>query len=826
MLDEGPLLLLHRASSEPFDLALTAFGDTNRASASLMFVPVCNRGRTVGVLSIQSYTPDAYTHADLTTLQALAHQCGSALERIEAQEALLASEAELRAVFAAMTDVILVLDKDGRYRKIAPTNPSLLYRPPAELIGKTLHEVMPAAEADAFLGHIHRALATRGPVSTEYCLSIDGQDTWFAGTVTPMLDDAVVYVARDITERKRAEETRTRLAAIVESSADAIVSKALDGTILSWNAGAERLYGYAAAEALGRPFAILIPPDRPQEVVHILQKMGPGERVAHHETVRLRKDGTLVDVAVTDSPIRNASGQVIGISAIARDITERKQVDRMKNEFISTVSHELRTPLTSIRGSLGLIAGGVAGELPPRAKAMVEIAYTNSERLVRLINDILDIEKIESGKMVFNLQPLDLMGLIEQALEANRGYGEQFRVRFALAEALPGVKVNADSDRLMQVLTNLLSNAAKFSPPDDTVVVAVTRQNQRVRVAVRDHGPGIPEEFQSRIFQKFAQADSSDTRQKGGTGLGLSIVKAIVEKHGGEIDFVTARNQGTTFYVDLPEWQEPAAVAIDAPVHGQAPRILVCEDDRDIATLLRLTLAEGGFATDIAYDAAHAKELLASTAYVAMTLDLNLPDQDGIALLRELRGQEATRSLPIIVVSVAAQLGRDELCGDAFGIVDWLDKPIDTTRLVKAVQWAVRSTARHTPRILHVEDDPDIVQVIATLLETVTEVVPAMSLDEAERRLEQERFDLVLLDVGLPDGSGLQVLPLIGSRIHPAVPVMLFSAQEVPVETAEQIAAVLVKSRTSNQQLLDTITSLAGCPGARHLQSIPAHLEA
>jgi len=224
-------------------------------------------------------------------------------------------------------------------------------------------------------------------------------------------------------------------------------------------------------------------------------------------------------------------------------------------------------------GALGLLVGGVTGPLPAQARTMIEIAHTNSERLMRLINDILDMEKIEAGKLHFDLQPLHLMALVEQALEVNRAYAEQFGVSFALAQIGPGARVCADGDRLIQVLTNLLSNAAKFSPRGETVEVAVARHAGCIRLEVRDHGPGIPEAFRGRIFQKFAQADSSAASQKGGTGLGLNITKAIVQRLGGQIGFESAIGVGTTFYVDLPELDPslpiaPAGIATDARLTG------------------------------------------------------------------------------------------------------------------------------------------------------------------------------------------------------------------------------------------------------------------
>jgi len=246
---------------------------------------------------------------------------------------------------------------------------------------------------------------------------------------------------------------------------------------------------------------------------------------------------------------------------VARDISERKRVERMKTDFISLVSHELRTPLTSIRGALGLVAGGVAGELPETARGLVDIASRNSDRLARLVNDILDVERIESEQMGFRLAPQDLAALAKQAVEANQTYGHLYGVSLRIVDADRAL-VRVDADRMQQVLGNLLSNAVKFSPRGGVVEVGVTARNGRVRLRVVDRGKGISPEFREWIFEKFTQADATSTRQHGGTGLGLSISKAIVEKHGGRIWFETTPIQGTTFFVELPEWQEPSPPAL------------------------------------------------------------------------------------------------------------------------------------------------------------------------------------------------------------------------------------------------------------------------
>ncbi len=261
------------------------------------------------------------------------------------------------------------------------------------------------------------------------------------------------------------------------------------------------------------------------------------------------------ELKIFSTPVRTDDGHHLGRLFVFHDVTREQEASHAKSEFVSTVSHELRTPLTSIYGSLGLMNGGAAGELSEQAKTLVNIAYQNSERLIRLINDILDIEKIESGRMVFMNKPTLLNTVLTHSIEFTHTYAEQYGISFNLDNSYPQAMVYVDSDKLVQVMVNLLSNAAKYTTRNDIVEISVSRQKQKMRVAVTDHGPGISRQFRQHIFQKFAQADMSNTKKKGGTGLGLSISKTIIEKMGGEIGYHSRINHGSTFYFLLPEWQ-------------------------------------------------------------------------------------------------------------------------------------------------------------------------------------------------------------------------------------------------------------------------------
>jgi PAS domain S-box-containing protein len=542
----------------------------------------------------------------------------------------------------------------------------------------------------------------------------------------------------------------------------------------------------------------------------------------HFDRAQRDVKGDLRDFAVHYFP-RLGEGEdrdkVIGFYTLSTDVTEIKRIDRMKTEFVSMVSHELRTPLTSIRGSLGLLAGGVAGDMPDAARNLVEIAKSNCERLIRLINDLLDTEKIAAGKMRFDPKVVELWPLLAHSIAANEGFAGQHGVRLALAAGDEAVRVNIDSDGLSQVLANLLSNAVKFSPPGGVVDVALVRGQGRVRVQVRDHGPGIPEEFRGRIFQKFSQADSSDARQKGGTGLGLNISKAIVERLGGTLGFDTETGAGTTFYFELPEWQEAPASVLAAARDARRPCVLVCEDDPDIARLIGMMLDKAGYDSDLAFTAARAHELAIAGAYAAMTVDLKLPDQDGISLMRELREDERTRNLSIVVVSALSEEGRIQLNSETLTVTDWLGKPIDANRLVIAIRDAVAGRARDRPRILHVEDDPDIQHISAAIARDFATFEFAGSLKEARARLLLRRYDLILLDLNLPEGEGTgwNLLRDIDA-LDPRPPLVIFTARDMSRADDGRVQAFLVKSETSNEEFLETIQRVLGRgpqPGAK-----------
>ncbi|KAA2213434.1 ATP-binding protein [Teichococcus oryzae] len=593
---------------------------------------------------------------------------------------------------------------------------------------------------------------------------------------------------------KRAAEADNATLSASRSRLQSILDHARDPILLVDGANRIRLANNAAAEQFRQPLGQLLGCP--------VQTLIPVFGRSQGEVQACRVDGSSFPAELSVG--RYEQDGEAGCVCVLRDISERRRLNEMKNEFISTVSHELRTPLTSIRAALGLVTGGATGPLPEQAREMLDIAQKNSERLALLVNDILDIEKIEAGRLEFRRERVSARQLLEQAVTANRAYGEEFGVRFEIRQATD-TAVYADVQRIQQVLANLLSNAAKFSPAGGVVEVSLEVDSGNATFRVRDHGPGIPAEFRPRIFQRFAQADSSDVRQKGGTGLGLSISRAIVEHHGGQVGFGEAEGGGTVFFFTLPRLVEPARVPSGEP--GRRRRVLIIEDDADVARLLCMLLDRDGWDGCIAGNAAEAFAALDRESFDALTLDLMLPDEDGISLFRRLRQRPDGRTLPVVVISATADDGRRSLSGDAVGVADWLDKPIDQGRLRDALRQALCASGGPAD-ILHVEDDDDIRRVVAAVMGDEARMVPARNLAEARAALAGDaRFALVVIDLGLPDGSGLELLPDIRA-LHPPPPVLIFSASDPDAQTASSVAAALVKSRTENETLHHTIRHL------------------
>jgi PAS domain S-box-containing protein len=593
------------------------------------------------------------------------------------------SAMHLSAIMDTAGDGIITVNRLGTVLSANPACRRLLGSGSREIVGSNLTGLLPGLELQPD-EHGLRSLAhcASEPATEHMRDGADGETLHLQvefAWLDPTTHSTLVATVRDLTLLKRGEmqlrethdrlqdserlyrDQATRLATLFDSVEDAIVVINASGNIESWNYGAQHLFGYSAEEIIGKEARLLLPEPHASQLSRYIQT---GERI---QAGRIEMEGRHgsgrimpIEVSIREMII---NGQRLHV-AVLHDISVRREVERMKSEFVSTISHELRTPLTSIAGSLTLIAGGAAGETPPKIARLVGIARQNSERLIRLINDILDLEKAEAGKLDFALNVRSLRAEVTSVAEYNRGYAQSLGVAIELEDG-EDADVLVDSDRLTQVLTNLISNAAKFSPPGGVVRIRIDRETSGVRVTVSDSGPGIPPEFCSRIFQKFAQADASDSRVKGGTGLGLSIAKTITEKLGGSIGFDTVPGQGTSFYIVLPIHGQSSMDAQSKAVpeeplleveRGQAlrgetlPRILHVEDDQSLTAIVREAMSRNADVTS-ARSVAVARLQLAQNHFDAVILDVTLPDGSGLDLL-PIRSRDGER--PTIVVSYTA----------------------------------------------------------------------------------------------------------------------------------------------------------------------------
>jgi PAS domain S-box-containing protein len=477
---------------------------------------------------------------------------------------LAGAEYVYRVMVESMGEGALTLDGKGTVLYANQRFAQMLKMDLGRVIGASMKQLMVPASIAEF-ERLLREVNGKASDGTLRLLRSDGTKVSAHMTLRSSGDEhhsTIVAVATDLSEIMRAAADRDQLARIVESAIEAIIAVDLNLNITSWNKGAKLLYGYTADEVIGRGIDVIVPAGRMQELRELTDNVFAGGVVEQHETAYLTKTGAPRDVLVTLSPVLDGDATIAGVSAIMHDISERKRLERLQDAFVSTVSHELRTPLTSISASLALLAAEKIGKTTVRTRNFINIASRNAERLNRLVNDILDVEKIQSGRMEFDLVVVAIEPVLRNAIDAIRPLANARGITVVEDCADPSLEVTADTDRLSQAITNILSNAIKFSPLGDEITVRLEDMGGGLRIAVIDRGPGIPEEFRDRVFERFAQADSSSTRFNPGTGLGLNISREIIERLGGRISFESVVGKGTTFYIDLPKagpaMREPA----------------------------------------------------------------------------------------------------------------------------------------------------------------------------------------------------------------------------------------------------------------------------
>jgi PAS domain S-box-containing protein len=517
----------------------------------------------------------------------------------------------------------------------------------------------------------------------------------------------------------RTDEIAGRLAAIIDSSDDAIVSKTLTGVITSWNAGAERMYGYSASEAVGQHITLIIPEDRRWEEDDVLAHIRRGERVEHFETVRRAKDGRLLDISLTVSPVRNSTGQVIGVSKIARDITERRRIERervtllqreqqargeaealnrSKDQFLATLSHELRTPLNAIFGWARMLQ---TGQLDPEMRRRATEAIVRNARVqVRLVEELLDVSRIITGNMRLDVRPVNLKTVVEAALDAVQPAATAKAIRLQTVLDPQAGPIMGAPDRLQQVMWNLLMNAVKFTPSNGRVQVYLQKADSHIEIIVSDTGEGIAPEFLPHIFERFRQGDSGSSRRHSGLGIGLALVRHLVELHGGTVAAESpGPGMGASVTVKLPvalvqraeppiEAREPAVGrVIDdlAPVSLRGLRILMVDDDSDGLEMARLIFLNAGAEVRTSTSVSEGLAILEMWQPDLLVADIEMPDEDGFRLLRRARTLEARRGrrLPALALTAYGR-AEDRVRVLAAGFNLHLVKPVDPGELTLA----------------------------------------------------------------------------------------------------------------------------------------------
>jgi PAS domain S-box-containing protein len=629
------------------------------------------------------------------------------------------------AIVASSDDAIISKTLDGTVVTWNAAAERLFGYNAAEIIGRSIRLIVPRdrqAEEDHVLSAVSRG-ETIDHFETVRRRK-NGSIVPISLTVSPIRDAAGAIVgaskiARDLTRTDRIHRDALHLAAIVDSSDDAIVGKDLNSVVTSWNAAAERMFGYSAAEIVGKSVRVIIPDDRQHEEDDVLRRIRGGQRIEHYETSRRRKDGTLLPVSLTISPICNERGVVIGASKIARDISERLRADeerrrllettrsanRLKDEFLATLSHELRTPLNAIVGYSRMLQSGMLAGSRKQTKAL-ETLVRNATSLTQIVEDVLDVSRIVSGKLRLNVQAVDLSPIVREAAETSQPAADAKGIRLDVIVDPAATLVSGDPDRLRQVLWNLCSNAVKFSERGGRVQVRLQRLNSHIEITVTDTGIGIEPAFIPHLFERFSQADGGTSRVHTGLGLGLAISRHLIELQGGRISAHSdGLGRGSTFRIELPIRGVEAAVGDEVRVHPATVdgagtvsvprlngiRILVVDDDRDALALSREILEVTGATVTTADSGQDALDKLGKGITDVLIADLGMPRMDGFELIARVRasGDSAIREVPAAALTAFAR-SEDRVRAMRSGFEVHLSKPIEPGELMAAAATLAR----------------------------------------------------------------------------------------------------------------------------------------
>jgi PAS domain S-box-containing protein len=720
VLDRGvPLMMRH--VEQRYDY----FRPVTPAVEECLLVPFYVQGKAVGTIwAVAHDDRRKFDAEDMRLLTSVARFASSAYQITESvnllkvkSDSLLANAHRFREMINALPVAIYTTDAEGRVThfnqaavELCGREPVLgnekwcvswkLFRPDGTPLP---HDECPMAVA------LKEGRAVRGEEIVAE--RPDGTRAWVEPFPTPFFDEAGKVVGGinmlvDITARKEAGAAEALLAAIVQSSDDAIISKRLDGVITSWNKSAERLFGYTAAEAIGQSISMLFPPDRLNEEPRIIERLKRGERVDHFETIRMRKDGTRLDISLTISPLKDAAGRIVGASKVARDITALKQAraelrvakeiaeaaSKSKDKFLAALSHELRTPLSPVL--MTVVAMGMDPGLPPAFRDDVMMIRRNVELEVTLIDDLLDLSRVIAGKLALNMVTVDVNEAVGHVCATCRPFVLEKGIHLHCDMADAKLYVKADPARFQQVLWNLLRNAAKFTPERGDVYVSVSKiDEERARIQVRDTGIGIASDILPRIFDAFEQGDANITRKFGGMGLGLAISKALTEMHHGKIRAESpGRGMGSTFTVELPLVPAPkvshAAPAEQERGKKNGLRVLVVDDHADTALVLSKLLSMSGHKVRTAANAAAALDLAAKEKFDVIVSDIGLPDVTGYDLMRQIKSRYSTKGIAMSGYGLEEDVRKSREAGFS----DHVIKPANVDHLERTIRRVVDSS--------------------------------------------------------------------------------------------------------------------------------------
>ena len=685
-------------------------------------VPIIAKRALNGVLVIARAEP--LNEEEEWQLSALADQAAIALqnarlyemeladanrERDETLEALKASNAWTNRILESITDLFYQLDREWRFTNVNGQTEARLGMRREQLIGRVLWDVFPESVGSTIYQRFHEAMETMEPAHFEVPSKLVA-GAWFEAHAYPSPSGLTVYL-REITERKRAELTSRLLASIVESSDDAIMSKDLNGNINSWNRGAERVFGYTADEVIGQPATMLMPEDRHAEEPAILARVRSGRSIDHYETVGLRKDGTLIDISMSISPLRDELGNIVGASKIARDITEEKRADeeiahllerervaraeaeaanRLKDEFLATLSHELRNPLNVVIGYSELLRRTDDLSNPAFIARAAEVIRRNALAQSQLVSDLLDLSRLQMGKLAINQHPVSLLTIITDAIETVKADSELKNITLRLNASTDPFMVDGDPVRLGQIAWNLLNNAVKFTPPGGEITISLGEKEDGAEFSVADNGQGIAADFLPHVFEIFRQGDASSSRRQGGLGIGLALVKQLAELHGGVVRAESAGvGRGARFSVWLPLHETEAAATAKTTMLATGALdgtcILVVDDSSETTDMLSKLLEMDGAEVHTAHGGREALELADQSNFDLVISDISMPEMDGYQLLRSLRQLPKMAEVPALALTGFGRVSDVDRARQE-GFTEHFTKPLDIDKLLLSIR--------------------------------------------------------------------------------------------------------------------------------------------